>query len=511
MLDSSKLQAKAGNYRFAPSGAVTDRMLLDIAAQYENQVSRKIAGLTPDMLAKRYTTTEPILETTKYDGEGVFVSYEEGRESFAFNAPSGRVRIGLPVLAALDVELKKQGIRKALFRCELYLPDVGAKAKRANIADVIRVSFNGSAEEIAKLRLVMLDVIMLDGKDLRPNRDKFQETWDLLGKLFGTDTSAAFHRAHGSIAPEKELERIFQERIAAGQEGLVVRRLQRLELAKIKPHLSLDAVVIGYVEGEFEGKYGVTSLLTALSYPTPGADGKTFLQTFCRVGSGFTDQQREDLLGTFSALKVEAPLAMSDSDGRTIHFVKPVHIIEIHGEDLVATSSSERENRTQVFSVEGEAFQFLGLVPFPRLTFATFARLRPDKALAGGGARIEQVTPDLVKPPLREDAGSHPEILRREVFVKADAVRKLLVLKTGNELALPYLIYWTDYSAKRKEPLKVSTECAYNEARAMALADKLIAENVTKGFVSTSAPPLAAPAEADAEAKPKKPRAKKEA
>lgn len=508
MIDASKLQAKVGNYRFAPSGAITDRTLLDIATQYENTVSRKIAGLTPDMLAKRFATDQPILETTKYDGEGVFVIYEDGKEPIAFNAPSGRARVGFPALEALAAELKKQGVKRGLFRCELYLPEGSSKTKRANIADVIRVSFNGTAEEVARLKLVMLDIIMLDGKDLRPNQDHFEDTWTLLDKHFGSDPGKPFHRAQGSIIPENQLERVFGERVASGQEGLVVRRLQRLELAKVKPHLSIDAVVIGYVEGEFEGKYGVTSLLTALSYPTT-QDGKPLLQTFARVGSGFSDQQREDLLGTFSPLKVPAPLAMTDSDGRTIHFVKPVHIIEIHGEDLVANSSSESENRTQVFAVDGDQYNFLGLVAYPRLTFATFARLRSDKALAGGGARIEQVTPDLTKPPLREPGSGKVEVLRREVYVKAEAVRKLIVFKTGNEESVPYIVYWTDYSSKRKDPLKVSTQCAYNESRAMALADQLIAENVTKGFVLVPAdgkpPEPVAP-----EPKPKAARAKKE-
>ncbi len=486
MIDTTKLLAKAGNSKLAPSGAVTDRVLLDIATQFENQVSRKMTALTPEQIEKRYTTAEPILETTKYDGEGVFISWDQAREVFCFNAPSGRVRVGLPVLEALAEHLKKRKVQKALFRAELYLPHVDAKAKRPGIADVLRVSFNGTAAEIATLKLVMLDIIMLDGKDLRPNQERFQETWELLGQLFGDDESAPFHRATGSIVPEKDLARVFSERIKAGQEGSVVRRLQRLDIAKIKPHLSIDAVVIGYVEGEFEGKYGVTSLLTALSYPEK-ENGKTLLQTFARVGSGLTDQQREEMLRTFSTLRVPEPIAMTDSDGRTVHFVKPVHIVELHGEDLVTNSSRDKENRTQLFSANCESVEFLGLIPFPRLTFATFHTLRGDKTMAAGGARIEQVLQTPGKPQWRSESKRQPEIIRREVFAKADAVRKLVIVKTGGEPAVPFVIYWTDYSAKRKEPLKVTTHCAFTEARAQALAERLLAENVTKGFLPVTA------------------------
>ena len=48
-----------------------------------------------------------------------------------------------------------------------------------------------------------------------------------------------------TVIPEKEVAKVFARRVGAGEEGLVVRRLQRLEIAKIKPHISIDAVVIG--------------------------------------------------------------------------------------------------------------------------------------------------------------------------------------------------------------------------------------------------------------------------
>jgi hypothetical protein len=62
---------------------------------------------------------------------------------------------------------------------------------------------------------------------------------------------------------------------------------------------------------------------------------------------------------------------------------------------------------------------------------------------------------------------------------------------------VPYLVYWTDFSAKRKDPLKVSTAFALTESRANALAEKLIAENVTKGFIRADGVAMAAPAQAE--------------
>jgi hypothetical protein len=111
--------------------------------------------------------------------------------------------------------------------------------------------------------------------------------------------------------------------------------------------------------------------------------------------------------------------------------------------------------------------------------------MRSDKDLESGGARLEQIVKNPVLPSLEKAAPAKPQILRREVYAKAEAVRKLVIVRQSAENCVPYLVYWTDFSAKRKDPLKVSTAFALTENRANALAERLIAENVTKGFVRT--------------------------
>jgi hypothetical protein len=481
MLDLSKLLPKPGGSRFAPSGAVTDKILLEIAGQYETAVSRKMTAVKPDELPRRFPGTEPVLETTKYDGEGVFVYYETGKEAFAFNAYSGRVRVGLPALIALQEQLQTQNVRKALLRAELYLPEM-KDGKRAGIADVIRISFSGTETDLGRLRLAMLDVIMLDGKDLRPNLEHFQDTWQILERLFGSNTNRPCHRPEGTILPEDQVAAAFAARTAKGHEGLVLRRLNRTDLIKVKPHLTIDAAVVGYVEGEFEGQFGVTSILTALTYPQR-RDNMTLMQTLARVGSGMTDAQRLEFRDLFSSVKTESPIAMTDSDGRAVSFVKPRYVLELEGDDLLLTSGSDRENRTQLFGWDSDRFRFLGLTPCPRLTFPIFARLRSDKDLACGGARFEQIVKNPLVPSLEKAAPAKPQVLRREVYTKTEAVRKLVIVRQSVENAVPYLVYWTDFSAKRKDPLKVSSAFAFTESRANALAEKLVSENVTKGFV----------------------------
>jgi ATP dependent DNA ligase C terminal region len=480
MIDETLLTIRKGPYRFARSGAVNDHILLGVATGYENDVMRKVTALPADQMPRRYPGTEAVLATLKYDGEGVFIHWQKGQPPALFNAPAGGVRLGLPALDEFAALMEKAGIQRALFRAELYLPR-RPDTPRSRSSDVNRISHAAIPEDLALLKLAVFDIIMLDGRDLRASQENFTETWTLLGTLIGDHTATRCHRPEGRILPENEVPAYFQSTVSAGDEGLVVRRLQRLEIAKIKPEITIDAVVIGYVEGDVDGATGITSLLTALHYPEK-RDGSELLQTFARVGSGFTIEQRRQFLDLFAALRVTAPLAMTDSDGREVHFVRPEILVEIRGEDMV-TTHHERENLTQVFAWDGTGFEFPGLAPCPRLVFATFRQLRQDKTLAGGGARFAQTGRPNTQPELQNQTHTPPVIIRREVYVKADAVRKLIVTHQTGTDTLPWLIYWTDYSAKRKDPLKVTTEAALTPDRAEALAEAALAAGITKGFV----------------------------
>lgn len=489
MIDEGKLVQKPGSYRLAPRAGVTDKVLLEVAGQYQNSISQKFLTASAKELASRYSGDEKVLVTTKYDGEGVFVYFEAGRKPFdifAFNTPSGRVRLGLPALAALATHLTKKKVKRALLRAELYLPGQ-FNGRRLGVSEAVRVSFSGTEAEIAQLKLAFYDIIMLDGKDLR--NEPFETVWEKLQSLFGA--GGPFHCAEGVIAPEKQVADIFKKTVESGQEGVVIRRLQRLELVKVKPHISVDAAVIGYVEGEFEGHYGALSLLTGLTYADK-QNGSTYYQVMARVGSGFTDQHREELLGQLKPLKLPAPLAMTDSDGRTVNFIKPQLIAEVDGEDLIAGTREDKENKTQLLAWDGKGWNFRQLAPCPRVVFPTFSRLRTDKEIGTGGARLQQIVPNVTAPPAPPEPKSGTQILRREVYRKESKgevmVRKLVMMENqGDPEAFPFVIWWTDFSAKRKDPLKVDVAFATTRSRADVLAARFLEEGIAKGWVKADA------------------------
>jgi hypothetical protein len=514
MIDTTRLTNKSGDYFFAPRGAVTDRVLMEVAEKYETEVSNRFIGIKPADLVSRYGADSRVLETTKYDGEGVFVYYEAGRDPdiFTFNAPSGRVRLGLPCLRELAARLKERGTKKALLRAELYLRDT-VDGRRCISADVNRASHSTDPAEPLRLRLAILDVVMHDGRDLRSNQSNFMATWELIGELAGADASRLAHRAEGSVVSGTDLPPLFDERTAGGLEGMVIRRLDRPEVCKLKPRLTIDTAVVGFVEGEFEGNHGMMSLLTALAYPAAGTGIQ--LQSIARVGSGFNDQDRVDWLSRLSPHRTTAPLAMSDSDGRPVTFVRPGFVVEIEAEDMLP--ADEEASGQQVFGWDSARWSFDGLAACPRLLFPTFHRVRADKEFSPQAVRLAQLNGrEILSPELINRHLPSLEVVRREVYTKeakgAVAVRKLVVgRRPPTAGAFPYVIFWTDYSAGRKTPLEVTTLFAHSESRAEALVKKLLEENVTKGFAPAGGvKPAAETVAAEAEApKPKKKAAKK--
>lgn len=515
MIDLTRLTKKSGDYAFGPRAAVTDRVLMEVAEQYEIEVTNRFIAIKPADLPARYGPDSRVLSTTKYDGEGVFVYFEAGKnpEIFTFNAPSGRSRVGLPCLKELAANLKAKGVKKALLRAELYIRET-VDGRRCASAEVTRASYSTEAADVGRFRLAVLDVIMQDGRDMRAHQADFLTIWKLIGDLAGTNPEKLVHRAEGGEVSGAELLRMFEERTGGGLEGLVIRRLDRVEVCKLKPRRTIDAAVVGYVEGEFETNYGMLSLLTALAYPA--SKNGVQLQSVARVGSGFNDQDRVDWLGRLATLRTDAPIAMSDSDGRPIRFVRPGFVVELEAEDVMP--ADEEASGNQVFAWNNSRWSFEGLAACPRLLLPTYHRLRGDKDFSPQSVRLTQLTGrEIATPELINRNLPTLEVVRREVYAKevkgALAVRKLVVSRRpATSGAFPYVIFWTDFSAGRKTPLEVTTLFAHTESRAEALVKKLLEENITKGFERADGEKKSAsPEPVAAEEKPKKKAAKKKA
>lgn len=461
MLNDTAFADKGNGLRVAMSGGIADATLMGVATAFRTDVTRKYRMLPARHMAQTFSGAATVIASIKYDGEGVYVYYDAEKDlCVAFNAPSGKARVGLPCTEHARRVLAARGHRRALLCAELYLRSDGP---RTRVGDVIHATSNGTPEERERLALAFYDAVMLDGRDLRENQSHYGSTWDLLGDLFGADESSACHRAAGEVLPGTQVPAWFDSVTGRGLEGIVVRLTDSPTTYKIKPSLTVDTVAIGYVEGPFENRYGVLSILCALT----GPDGRT-LQGLCRVGSGLTDQQREDLLETLSARTIDAPLHMADSDGRPITFVRPGLVIEVEGEALREAALDGTPVVNQTFRWDGTALHFAGIAPSPKLSHATFGCVREDKVWDDGGTRMSQVMSEaaisrILQP--RPQNGGTPTIHLREVSTKQAAVRKIVVVERDSPGFARFTVFWTDFSPGRKDPLQTETRLAETPER----------------------------------------------
>jgi hypothetical protein len=94
-------------------------------------------------------------------------------------------------------------------------------------------------------------------------------------------------------------------------------------------------------------------------------------------------------LERLSSLRVDAPLAMSDSDGRPVRFAKPGFVVELEAEDVLP--AEDESGGQQVFGWNDSRWIFEGLAASPRLLLPTFHRLRPDKEFTPQAVPLEQL------------------------------------------------------------------------------------------------------------------------
>jgi len=52
----------------------------------------------------------------------------------------------------------------------------------------------------------------------------------------------------------------------------------------------------------------------------------------------------------------------------------------------------------------------------------------------------------------------------------------------ANEETIPYVLYFTDYSAGRKDLLRITTQYAYSKDRKEVLVRRMLEKNIKKGW-----------------------------
>lgn len=446
-IDHARLESRLGGYRLGPAAALSDPLLWPRVQEARRLIGSRMTAIAKEELRTRLPTGE-VHVSRKVDGEFTALVIDDGM-AFTIN-PGGTVRVGLPCVAEAAQRIGPG--RRILAIGELYLHD---PTRRTHVHDVTGVLTRPETQsELDQVRFAAFDLV-------EPRAPTFAETWKNLGELFGGGTLV--HPVEGAFTRQlDEVEAAFRSWVeGAGYEGIVVRS-DTAGLYKVKNRRTLDVVIVGFSEGIDDRKGMIHDLLIALMRP----DG-TF-HIVGRVGGGFSEDERRRFAVELRGLAAESDYTEVNPDHLAYRMVRPERIVEISYVDLLLQTTRGGPIERMVLSWDADVKRY-GIVrrlPLCGLIGPVYLRQRDDKRITPTDLRLGQVA-DLAEVPLADrDARSltlpKSELLRRAVWTKVmrgqTLVRKLLLWRTHKDresTEFPaYVLYHTDFSPNRKEPLE---------------------------------------------------------
>jgi hypothetical protein len=472
---TAELEAYAGGWQGGP-GSLADATLLETMRRYRTDVAKRYRALGPEQLEGAIPRGK-VWMSTKLDGELWFLVKQSG-EVLACS-PNGRVLRSTPLLREAAELLASAP--DAVFAGELVATPAEGRARVQHVAAALKRD-----ELEPRLSLRLFDIVRDGDRDVSQMR--YAVRLERLQALFGAgERVGVVTTVEGD---SNEVPAYYREWVAArGFEGIVVRSEIGI-VYKAKPVLGIDAVVVAFgtrVEQQ-------ATVLREITVALRRDDGT--LHVLGSVGGGFSQEDRVRWLDKLSGLEVPSRFRMANRDGALCRFVRPQIVVEVECTDLIETDANDLPiaRMTLTYS-EGSGYAPSGEARIAAMLFPRFARERPDKVPDVASVGITQITRRLALDDLSDSLGTGPlaasEIVHRAVFTKGDtAVRKVAVIDTHKQPHqgyAPFVVYGTDFSAGRAEPLKTTLRTASTRERADAFVAEWVAENVKRGWAPFAA------------------------
>ncbi|WP_254511035.1 ATP-dependent DNA ligase [Anatilimnocola floriformis] len=483
LLDKSRVEIKLGDYGVAPATALSDSGLLPKVQEYRRLASSRMVPLEPEEIEKRIPKAGYFV-SRKVDGEFTVLIYRDG-QCVTCN-PGGTVRKGLPWQDEAAKALAKAGIKSALIAGELY---VSVDGRRPRVHDVTTVARQPQgAADLKRLRFAVFDILAIDDV---PVQRPYAETWNQIEKVFGKGTSV--HPVETKQAADAgEIRKLFADWVEdSGDEGLVVRS-DTAGIFKIKPRHNLDAVVVGFTESVDDRRGMLHDLLLAVKRHD------NTLQILTRVGGGFSDDVRREMLSDLKDMVVHSDYAEVNSDHVAYQMVRPDWVVEISCLDLISETTRGGPVNRMVLNFSGvnghSKYEPVRRLPLAAVISPQFIRQREDKSNHRQDVRIEQVSERVEVTLLERDARQmtlpKSQMLRRDVYKKVakgeTMIRKFVTWQTNKENdseEFPaYVLHFTDFSPNRKDLLEREVRVSSSLDQINALFAEMVAENIKKGW-----------------------------
>jgi hypothetical protein len=420
----------------------------------------------------------------KIDGEFSLLCFD-GERALTVN-PGGTVRVGLPCIAEAAKALKAAGVRSALIACELFHRK--RRDGRERVHDAIRVIRSPRDEnELNDISLAPFGIVEIDDSTV----SEWPAALARLRKAFdGTKLVEVVD--FEPVESSADVTRLYDEWVlASNSEGLVVWGEQGGW--KIKPVHTIDAAVIGFSESVEDRKGLLHDLLVGVKRPD-----ETF-HILTRVGGGFTEKLRRDLFLELKDSVAPSNYTEVNSDHVAYEMVRPKYVIEMKCLDIISEKARGGEINRMVIDWQPDDARWVACrrLPFVSVISPQFLRLREDKRASLADIHIRQIdgivpVPD-VDLKVEDIQLPRSEIVERVVFGKTQGdkkmIRKFLLWKTNKEASreyLPFVVYYTDFSSGRAEPIARNIQPANTAAQATAMFAEMIEKNVKKGWEKIS-------------------------
>lgn len=437
---------------------------------YKNRVASRYLALTKEMIAYRVVETDAYWISLKLDGHFSGLHVLNGKATF-YNR-SGKSLV-LPALEKEAERLFPEG--EYLFVGELFVHDDAKRMRSFHVAEAV------ASPDKYDLRFTAFDII---STQQAPSLTIVQLE-EQLKKLFanGKQLNAMTYQ---KVSSRKEIAEWFEKWVEQdGHEGLII-RTEEGHTYKVKQRHSFDGVIVGFSEGSEDQAGKIRNILVGMKYPDD------VIQIVGKVGTGFSDEQRTELLQTFRGMLVDAEYIEVTERQTAFEFIRPELVVEFSCIDLLLEENGHPITKMSLSYEEGKGYAVNGQRPCVNMINPVFNGLRKDKTVDVQDVRFAQITDMVELITNSRDVASvmnTSKVIRKEVYVKETKgekmVRKFLSWKTNKEQTGKYPAYvlaYTDYSPNRADKLQQELSIADTQERIDELFQQYIDENIKKGW-----------------------------
>lgn len=333
-------------------------------------------------LAERLSTPEEIVEKIgacaiekKFDGFRLQI-HKQGNRVALYSRKLEEMTLMFPDVVQAVQKLKPKGI---IFEGEALAYNERDRRYYSFQQTMHRRRKHGieAASKELPLNVFGFDLLYLNGRDF--TQEPYEKRRKQLEKLFPKDILKISEKEN--VHDAKQLERIFQQSLAQGLEGIMAKDLKapytagKRKFAWIKLKKSygkaldtIDAVIVGYYLGKgARAEFEFGGLLAAVLN-----EDTQRLETIAKIGSGYTEEEMQEFQVLLEKIKIKMPPPLLDFNEmqRPDYWVEPKYVVEVAFDEIT-------ESPTHTCGRHGTKGEEKGYA----LRFPRMAKFREDKSI----------------------------------------------------------------------------------------------------------------------------------